>query len=262
MSAKPLDRLTWGRLPLVFFCCEMLPFTRTFFGRRYFWFLFFCFALRATLLMPFPTASAYANFQVAVSFAFAGQVGLRLRRMERLVIASQDAYYPGASMPLWFFAAGRSFLFLFVVEPLLAAVMMWFLAGYSPVLNSWTPPFYLYFMVGKPESYAVSYLPAITDLPAVLQTYTYYMRDLFFSDLADAEKRSVAEFLLLAFPVSLLMNNIAEFRAERARPPAPAVPKSNEPELTFPTVREQGKSAGGRMPSFRAMAEKLRRGKT
>lgn len=70
-------------------------------------------------------------------------------------------------------------------------------------------------------------------MPYFLQAYLLHGHEL----LAPANPRLLAELLLLSFPLCTLFNNIAEYRAEHAKSPTPAMPPSNAPVLTFPEVR-------------------------
>lgn len=247
---KPLSP---GRF-LLLLCggCELLPFTREGFGKGYFGVLLMAFVLRSLLLLPFPTVYGYANFQAVVSIALFLQTATRCIRPEwRAVLTQIDQFSPGKPARYLLLLRERSLFFLFLLEPALATAACWFLLIFPSRVQSWTPPFplTLYSYDQRPTTMA--------DLPAVLQTYTHWGMEV----LRGVNPDSLALLLLVLFPVSVLLNNVAEVRAERVQPPAPPLPESNEPKLTFPTVEASRARAGSGLPSFRAMGEKLRRGK-
>lgn len=241
----------WRSGLLLLGCCELLPFTREGFGRGYFHLLWITFVLRSLILLPFPTAFGYANFQLVVSFALFVHIVLRFRPEWRAVLTQIDRFDPGKPARLWLLLRTRSVFFLFLLEPALAGVAFWALVTGLGGMNAWTPPFFL--MVYSLDEGGF----AMTDLPDALLSYTLWGMEL----LSHTDRRALAFFLLLLFPVSVLLNNVAEVRAERERPPAPSVPKSNEPELTFPTVGATRTNGGSGLPSFRAMGEQLQRKK-
>lgn len=247
---KPLSP---GRfLLLLCGCCELVPFTREGFGRGYFAVLWVAFVLRSLLLMPFPTVYGYANFQAVVSMALMVQTVFRFRPEWRAVLTQIDQFSPGKPSRLMLLLRERSVFFLLLLEPALAAVSCWLLLLMPSRVQSWTPPFFLVL-------YSYDQRPSTTmaDLPEVFQAYTRWGMEI----LGHFNGEFLAVLLLVLFPVSVVLNNVAEVRAERVQSPAPPVPQSNEPHLTFPTVGASRSSAGSGLPSFRAMGEKLRRTK-
>jgi hypothetical protein len=251
---KPLSP---GRF-LLLLCggCELLPFTREGFGKGYFSVLLVAFVLRSLLLLPFPTVYGYANFQAVVSIALFLQTATRVIRPEwRAVLTQIDQFSPGKPARHMLLLRERSIFFLFLLEPALAAAASWCLLILPSRVQSWTPPFFL--VLYSYDQHFAQRPFTMANLPEVLQTYTHWGMEV----LRGVNPDSLALLLLVLFPLSVLLNNVAEVRAERVKPPAPPIPESNEPKLTFPTVEASRASAGSGLPSFRAMGEKLRRQK-
>lgn len=216
----------WRLLPLIG-CCELLPFTRGWFGRGYYRFLVLALLLRSILLMPFPTAQPYVSFQFWAAIFMIGHLSERFHSSRREMYLSRDVYEPG--MPCWllFFMYYRTGFFLFVIEPLAACFLAFLMQSVTPEVNLWTEPFFMPFFRANPAR------ASVYDLPEVLQTWLGFGYDV----LEHADPRLVADVLLYSFPICTVINSIAEYRAEHAKAPVAAEPKSNEPVLTFPQVR-------------------------
>jgi hypothetical protein len=221
------SRPPWWRVLLLLGCSELLLLTREGFGKGYFFLLWAMFLLRATFLIPFPTVASYAHFQALVGIILVFHLIERQRTAWKGILASLDLYNPGKPGRVLFLLQRRSVFLLFFLEPGLAAFAAWFMYDLSSLTYPWTPPFFGVFWWSNPDA------PSVFELPHVLQAYLSYGHEI----LAEINPRLIAELLLLTFPLCTLLNNIAEYRAEHAKAPAPSMPPGNAPVLTFPEVR-------------------------
>lgn len=170
---------------------------------------------------------SYAHFQVFAGIVLIFHLLERQRTVWKGILEALDLYDPGKPGRVLFLLQQRSVFLLLFLEPGLAVFAAWFMYDLSSLAYLWTPPCFGVFWWRTPDA------PSVFEMPYVLQAYLSYGHEL----LGQANPRLIAELLLLSFPLCTLLNNIAEYCTEREKAPAPAIPPSNAPELTFPEVR-------------------------